>query len=412
MEKIVNNINKNNISSSEYIANKIESFLTKIENKYNSNDKFNIKINGKILYYIPESTIIYFNYRMEKNSKYNLFDKDILFGFEFIENKIPYIRALSNFTIPSLFDGRNLFFCLTNGFYNNYIFDKNNLEELEKVIEAIILGINKFIVNLKDNIEIKVLILYGEYYINHIYLMNDFLMNQSILSFFRIYEFNKNNKELKYIIITNLFFLIFEPVKENKSLGKLIYVFYIHDVHFIIENNSNNSKNKIDSNVNDYYFKINKDINNIIEIKFILISGGYQGKNTSLKDGIECESNDYQTLINILNEKKNEINFGEYLLVIKKSRNLYAINETRDYSKKKFISKNRCNDYKKYIEYYEILYDYYKQKKIINKEKLKEIFSCLTFFCVELITFKDSDPKENLIYKSKLEKYSKYCMDY
>ena len=87
----------------------------------------------------------------------------------------------------------------------------------------------------------------------------------------------------------------------------------------------------------------------------------------------------------------------------------------RDFSKKKFISETRSSDYKKYIEYYEILYDYYKKKKNENEEnikiKLKDIFSKLTFFCVELITFKDSDPKENFIYKSKLEKYSKYCMD-
>jgi hypothetical protein len=101
------------------------------------------------------------------------------------------------------------------------------------------------------------------------------------------------------------------------------------------------------------------------------------------------------------------------MLIIEKSKNLYAINEKYDSKKKKFISKNRAKDYKKYIEYYEILYDYYKNKKndINVKDKLKEIFSYLTFFCVELVTFKDSDPKETFIYKSKLEKYSKYCIE-
>ena len=38
-----------------------------------------------------------------------------------------------------------------------------------------------------------------------------------------------------------------------------------------------------------------------------------------------------------------------------------------------------------------------KEKEENVKERLKEIFSNLTFFCVELLTFKDSDPKENLI---------------
>ena len=403
-----NIINENNISNLEEAENKINLIISTIQNKYNKNEIYNIHITGKILHYIRETTILYFNYKMLRNNKYNSFNKDILFGFEFIQNKVPYIRVLSNFINPTLYDGRNLFYCILNDYSENYIFDINNLEECNKIIDKIILGIKNFIITLKDNINIKVLIYYGEYTLNHIYLMNDFLMNQPILDFFRIYELN--NKELKYIIITQLFFLIFQPINENKSLGKLIQIHYIKDINFIIENNS---KNNNDNKLNNYYFKICKDIKNIISIKFILTYGGYQGKKVSVKDSLEWEFNEYLRLKNILDKKKNELNLEDYLLVIQKSRNLFAYNEKRDSNKKKFISKSRCNDYKKYIEYYEILYDYYKQKKSEEnvKNKLKEIFNYLTFFCVELITFKDSDPKENFIYKSKLEKYSKYCID-
>jgi len=405
-----NNINGNNISNNEEIENKINTFLLMIKEKYDKNNNYNIQINGKILYYILDTTIIYFNYKMPKNAKINLLNKDILFGFEFIQNKVPYIRALSNFINPTLYDGRNLFYCLINDYNNDYIFDKNNLQECEKIIESLIKGIEKFIAVLKDNNEIKVLIYYGEYTLNHTYIMNDFLINKSILNFIRIYELNNNkNKELRYIVFTQLFFLLFEPNKENKSLGKLIQIYYIKDINIIIENNS---KNKNDTKLNNYFFKINKD-NNVILIKFILAHGGYLGKKISEKDSVDSDYNDYLNLKKILDEKKNEINYANYLLVIQKSKNLFAVNEKRDSNKKKFISVNRCKDYKKYIEYYEILYDYYKQKK--NKEnvkdKLKLIFSYLTFFCVELITFKDSDPIESLIYKSKLEKYSKYCID-
>ena len=141
--------------------------------------------------------------------------------------------------------------------------------------------------------------------------------------------------------------------------------------------------------------------------------GGNQGKKVVQKNYIESDYNDYLKLKKVLEEKKNALYLGDYLLVIEKSKNLYAINEKRDSNKKKFISKKRCSDYKKYIEYYELLYDYYDKKKDKEdvKDKLKEIFSYLTFFCVELITFKDSDPKENVIYKSKLEKFSKYCLE-
>ena len=407
-----NNKNENVISNiEEDIENKLNSFILLIKDKYNKNNDSNIQINGKILYYILDTTIIYFNYKMPKNSKKNLFNKDILFGFEFMQNKVPYIRALSNFINPTLYDGRNLFYCLINDYNNHYIFDKNNLKECEKIIESLIIGIENFITILKDNNEIKVLIYYGEYTLNHTYLMNDFLMNNSILYFFRIYELDNNkNKELRYIIITQLFFLFFEPNKENKSLGKLIQIYYIKDVNILIENNL---KNKNDTKLNNYFFKINKESNYYILIKFILAHGEYQDEKMSKKDVINCDVNEYLQLKTILDEKKNEINYSNYILVIHKSKNLYAVNEKKDSNKKKFISKKRCSDYKKYIEYYEILYDYYKQKKDKEnvKDKLKFIFSYLTFFCVELITFKDSDPVENLIYKSKLEKYSKYCMD-
>ena len=405
-----NKINENTISNNEEIENKINIFISEIQNKYKDNKIYNIQITGKLLYYIKDTTILYFNYKMFKNNKNNLFNKDILFGFEFIQNKVPYIRVLSNFINPTLYDGRNLFYCILNDYNDNYIFDINNLEECNKIIEKIIIGIDKFTITLKDNINIKVLIYYGEYTLNHIYLMNDFLMNQPILDFFRIYELNNKNKDLKYIIITDLYFLIFEPINDNKSLGKLIQIQYIKDINFIIENNS---KNKNDNKLNNYYLKYNKDVNNTISMKFILTCGGYKGKKVSKKDSIECEFDEYLKLKNILEKKKNILNSGNYILIIQKSRNLYAYNDKRDSNKKKFISKNRCNDYKKYIEYYEILYDYYKQKKNEEnvKNKLKEIFSYLTFFCVELITFKDSDPKENFIYKSKLEKFSKYCID-
>ena len=387
----------------------LNSFISEIQNKYNEKDN-NIRIIGKILYYLLDNTIIYFNYKILKQNKNNLFNKDILFGFEFIQKKVPYIRILSNFITPTLYDGRNLFYCLLNDYDNSYVFDKNNLEQCNKIIEQIIIGIKKFILNLKVNIEIKVLINYGEYTLNHIYLMNDFLMNQTILNFFRIYELNNKNKELKYILITQIYFLIFEPINENKSLGKLIQIYSIKNVNFIIENNS---KNKNDNKLNNYYFKINNDSNKLISIKFILTYGGNQGKKVVQKNYIESDYNDYLKLKKVLEEKKNALYLGDYLLVIEKSKNLYAINEKRDSNKKKFISKKRCSDYKKYIEYYELLYDYYDKKKDKEdvKDKLKEIFSYLTFFCVELITFKDSDPKENVIYKSKLEKFSKYCLE-
>ena len=273
------------------------------------------------------------------------------------------------------------------------------------------------------------MIYYGDYTLNHQYLINDFLINKTIINFFRINDIdnkfssclndsaNKNNinnikiNNLKYIIITQLYFLVFEPVNENKSYAKLIQIYHLKDINILIKANEKEKDKK------SYYIKITKDINNTLLIKFILVHRNYLSKDEnqiSKNEDIECDYDSHIQFKNSFDEKKEELNYKNYLLVIKNSKNLSAMDEQKDLSKKKkFISENRCNDYKKYIEYYELLYDYYKKKKneINVKDKLKEIFSKLTFFCVELITFKDSNPKENLIYKSKLEKYSKFFMD-
>ena len=409
----------------------INSFIYKIKLKYNTSEKaddINIHITGKILYYIEDLTIISFIYKIPKNSKENLFKKDIIFSFEFIDKKVPYVKAISNFIFPTLFDGRNLFSFLVNN--NKYIFEIGKLDECEIIISNIISGINKFMISLKENLDIKVLIYYGEYSLNHQYLINDFLINNTMINFFRINDLdnkfnnnlnniaiNKNNinnikgNNLKYIIITQLYFLVFEPVNENKSYAKLIQINHLKDINIIIKNKEKETEKK------NYYIKITKDINNPILIKFILIHRNYltKEKNSIVKNEyIECDYDDYMKFKTSLDEKKEELNYRNYLLVIKNSKNLTAMDEHREYStKKKFISESRCNDYKKYIEYYELLYDYYKKRKNEEnvKDKLKDIFSKLTFFCVELITFKDSDPKENFIYKSKLEKYSKFFID-
>ena len=416
---------KNIIIDSETI---IHSFMHKIKSKYNNtenSDDININVNGKILYYINDVTIILFTYIIPKNSIKNKFEKDIIFSSEFIDKKVPYVKALSNFVYPTLFDGRNFFHFLTSNY--KYIFESEKLDDCEEIIDKIINGIYKLLDSLKENLEVKVLIYYGDYSLNHEYLINDFLMNQTIINFFRIYDLtngfssssntntnsSKSNSNkidnLKYVIITELYFLIFEPNKENKSYGKLIQIYNIKDVNIIIKNKE--SENKA------YFIKINKDTNNSFLINFKLIHRQYHTENKQsqiIKDeDIECDYDDYLKFKNALDVKKEKLNYGNYLLVIKNVKNMGAVDEKRDFSKKKFISQNRCNDYKKYIEYYEILYDYYKGKKNEEnvKNKLKDIFSKLTFFCVELITFKDSDPKENFIYKSKLEKYSKYCME-
>ena len=64
------------------------------------------------------------------------------------------------------------------------------------------------------------------------------------------------------------------------------------------------------------------------------------------------------------------------------------------------------NDYKLYISYFEELYNYYKDFKEENIQiRVKTYLANLTYFCVEFISFYDSNLEEVKYYQSKMVKY-------
>ena len=64
------------------------------------------------------------------------------------------------------------------------------------------------------------------------------------------------------------------------------------------------------------------------------------------------------------------------------------------------------DDYKLYIEYYEELYNYYKDFKEEEIQKRVKIYlTNLTYFCVDFITFYDSNSEEVKFYIDKMSKY-------
>ncbi len=71
---------------------------------------------------------------------------------------------------------------------------------------------------------------------------------------------NKNQQEIKYLIITELFYLLFEPIKNDMSLAKLIQCHYLKDLNFILEekiDNKEKDKNKNKKNEKDAINNIN-----------------------------------------------------------------------------------------------------------------------------------------------------------
>ena len=308
-------------------------FIKNILKRYS--EKEYLKIVAKNLHYIKDATIFQFYITLYKSSNINPFDSDILLIFEFYENIQPYVRILNDFITPSLNDGRNIFYCLTNK--HQYIFNKDNLSEGEKIFDELIGGLNNFLLCLKENMKINTFIYYGEYEINRIYHINDFILNMSSTKYFRLIEVNEKNEEMKYIIITQLFILLFEPVKDDMSLCKLVKFYYLKDINFSFGILYNKMKKY-------YIFKIsNNALNDIIfNIEFLF----YDDSNDNIES---IEDIKYSGFKNVLFAKKKEIDLDKYKIVITNYKPLFAIDINKINKCRNLEDTKMYNDYKLYI---------------------------------------------------------------
>jgi hypothetical protein len=81
-----------------------------------------------------------------------------------------------------------------------------------------------------ENSSMKILVYYGEYKIDEIYNMNDFTVNEFI-SFYKClqiieedkYKKKERIKKERYIILTDIYFLLFEPLEKKKNFGTLLF---------------------------------------------------------------------------------------------------------------------------------------------------------------------------------------------
>ena len=370
--------------------NNNESFIKNILNKYKNSKE--IKFIGKELKYLEDITIFQFYGTIYKSTEINPFSSDINLSLQFIENKHPYIHILNDFINPTLNDGRNIFFCLTSK--HNYKFKKDNMDEFETIFDELIKGIQPFFLCLKENIQINAFIYYGEYKIGHNYPINDFLLNKNTVKFYRLIQINGKNENLKYLIITQLYYLLFEPNANDMSYAKLEEFYYLKDINFSLEEGNFNKK----TNKTSYILKlINSSLNSLSEIEFFLYS-----------DNNKEDPNKYIEFKNSLNSKKNEIDLKKYKIIITNYRPLFTIEIKKNNTKNREIPnmKNMYEDYKIYITYFEELYNYYKDFKEENiKKRAKTFLSNLTYYCVDFISFYDSNPEEVQFYQSKMLKY-------
>ena len=374
----------------EFKMNLKKNFINKITNKYIDNKE--LTITGKILHYIQDIDIFSFFCTVNKSTSLNPFSSDIYFNFEFKDQCIPYVQILNDFINPTLNDGRNIYYCLTKK--HKYIFDKDYLDDGEKIFYELIDNIKNFLICLKENIQINAFVFYGDYEIKKIYKINELILNKSAIKFYRIIHIDNNKDEqMLYVVITQLYFLILEPEKTDMSLATLIKAFAFKDYQFAFEEkNPNKKKEKI-----IYTLKIMKEenFNESLNVKFYLY------ENDKIKDNLSIKYIEFRST---LFQKKSDIDFSKYKIVIKNYKPLFNIENKKTTKLNKY--KIKKDDYKSYIAYYEELYNYYKDfKDEKNKERIKTFVENLTYFCVDFISFYDSDPQEVEFYRKKMEQY-------
>ena len=413
----------------------IELFIENIINKFSDNKKINIE--GKTLHYLSEnnetSEVINFSFYIYGNTEINPFLLDIIIDLEFVPNKTPYARIRSDFTLPSLYDNRNYYFCLTNE--NDYIYDPKQLEKIENILNTIInSGIENFLFCIKESLQVNTFIYYGEYKLNSTYNMNDFLENNKLIKLYRINQILEKGKDIeeKYILFTQLYILIFKPNSKDKSYAELIFMKQLKNIIFNYKKNFNK---KLNRHTFMFYIQDIKTPNGkTYEMEFELIDRSRPSaiveeelkvkediinENKNLNDNESNNTNNitkkgendiwdkYIQFEEEIEKKQKEINFNKYKLILESYRPLFNHRSNIDKKEKGIQNKNKIMDYEKMFKYCEKMYNYYeKMNDNKNYKKRMEYYIInINFFCAELMGFYDMEKASFKFYFDKMKYY-------
>ena len=368
-------------------------FILKTLNDFKENKDINIT--GKLLYYSSEPTL-YYLVKVYKKTNINPFEKEILFSIEFINGETPYVSILSDCFEPTMNDNRNYFRCLTKEHKYIFYFNEYNISRI--ILKFMIAGIQNFLRVVKESIEIKHFIYFGEYEFRHVYQINDFLKNKN--KFYRIIEIDDNNRENElFIIFTKLYFMIFEPLEDDKNLIKLIFLKELNEIDF--NYNKNEDNHSLILNLSETDYKKNLEFV-LIDRKHILLK---TRKNFEFDKEKNDREYDYSNLIKewFTYQNKNIILFKNYKSIIKDYRMIF--NEYREHMNLlelvtgKNLNFDECD---KLIDFYEQLLEYYESQNNINKdnnnkERQIKLVSNLMYLCSELINFNKSQSDRYLV---------------
>ena len=389
MQNSIINEDTDSITDEIYQAYLLKTLDDFKDNKY-------ISIKGKLLHYLSSPTLYYY-VKVYKNTNINPFDKEILFCFEFIDNEIPYVTILTDFIEPTLNDNRNYYRCLTKNHNYKFYLDKKNSSR--NILKSMVNGIKNFLYYLKESININYFVYFGEYEFKHIYQINDFLSKNNI-RFYRIYVLKNNLQTEIYIMITKLYFMIYQPLANDRSLMKLIFIIELNEINFNYDKNDENHSLILD--LTNTKFKSN--------LEFVLIDRKHiVSKENKLFDK---EKNDidyeYSKLIKVWFTLQNDnLNiFKKYIGILNNYRIIF--DEYRDRLEIIIGKYVNIEEYEKLIDFYEKILNYYETKetkKTEDNERVHEIISNLIYICSELVNHDKKNPRKNNKFLIKIQKF-------
>ena len=284
------------MSHKEIFSTIINKLLSKYSIKSKLIPTFRYIDNGKSLYIIL---------KFKRKTEYNIYEiSDVYFSITLDEkfpDILPYVRALSSFCFPNLYDNSNL--------YNSIILFKDSTmnsknKDPSLIIDDIINGIPLLLKSIKKNEEKKIFYYYGEYSLDEIYDINDFFCEEK-LKLYRAYQIIKKNEFKKYIILNDVYFLLFDPLPDSNNYAKLVFMSDIlllyncevEEKEKIIYFEWNNNKNKTikmsfkfeDKFFNEFILIKNFKINSLISNYDIKVNDNYNTNGFQISKSFECE---------------------------------------------------------------------------------------------------------------------------
>ena len=351
-------------------------FIESLELKLNKQYKNIIKLQGKLLHE-TENINILFDVFLYKSTEINPFEADIEISIEFIENEAPYVQIMTNFLEPTLYDIKNYFLCLSKK--KDYIFQSKYMGKCQIVFLEIISNMQIFLYHLYNCELFKTFVYFGEYNMNHIYHINNFLQNNEIIDFFRINRIDNEKfyEKILYIIITELHLIVFEPNDNNKSLCKILFYKKLSEIFINCEEVKYSTKDKTTKKL-----KVSiKDIkNNILFIKKH-DKNMINDKIKILKKDNNSKSNRYipksnEIIINTKNYKiadsnkkeKQEDNYDNKFKTLNSNQSILNNNQNNSYNKFEFLFINE--EEKDDLKFENLKKEYENYKKFEQKKKI------------------------------------------